>query len=97
MASTVWKYPIRIHDLRGDQITLDIPEGGHHFMHAAPLDAADINVWLWLYEPENPVRTTVTFRVAGTGHPIGPVDYHVPLATIVTPLGVVWHLFYVLD
>lgn len=88
-AHAVYKYPIEIEALLNDRVSILLPVG-YHVMSVQPNGPHDINLYV-LVDTETTTRVQATFRVAGTGHQI--TTQPAPIGTVVTPSGLVWHVF----
>ena len=83
---TVYKYLLGVNDM----VTLDLPQG------AEPLhvDVQGGRVWLWArVDPSQPEVPRV-FRIAGTGHDLGPANNAPHVGTVLLHDGrLVFHVF----
>jgi hypothetical protein len=94
MNQVVYKYPILIDRLNADsEITIEL------FPHARVLHVdidpkvSAVDPVLWIQHATEGIKSPYTFRVIGTGHPApGPAECdHV--GSVVTPVGLVWHVY----
>lgn len=76
-----------------DRVNLWLPQGAR-FLHVAPRGMSVVEVWALVDEAQPYVRRRL--KMAGTGHPISPLELGEYLGTTVShdsPARVVWHLF----
>lgn len=63
---------------------------------AVPRDEAieetALDIWYEVY-PTSPQRTTIRLCVFGTGHPLPPTPIGNYLDSVITPAGLVWHVY----
>lgn len=90
------RHPIHITDYQA----VDLPAAGELLSVAASLTAPDYEIDLWSLDYERGDPRQVGVYVIGTGHPmpeqlrnVYPDAFREFVGTVVTPSGLVWHLF----